>query len=541
MSYSLTGESYTEREGEPEKLDSESIKELVRDTPPSGKQRKIGFVAFVATLGSLLFGYDTGVISGALPYMHMPYSADGLALTAVEEGLIGGLLLLGCAFGAILGGKLSDRYGRRHNILVLAVLFFVGAIACAASPNIWFLYPARFVLGLAVGGASATVPVYLSETAPKRIRGTLVAVDQLMIVTGQLLAFSVNAIMANAMGGPEVHVRDEPESLLHSWDEVQRNAELISAIDGGNGNVWRWMLLVCSIPAVALWIGMRMMPESARWYAANYRIVDAIGALKRVRTEQDDVAAEIDEMIDVHRQEEEQEKLHFKDLFKEKWIRNLVFIGVMLAIFQQTTGVNTMMYYAPKVLQASGLGTQAAITLNVLTGVGSVVGATIGLWAINKFSRRTVLLVGQSGLTLMLIAMSLTFKLGIQPHVLKDGSVDAAGMNPVLPYVVICIIMCFMLFMQGGPGPIVWVMLSEIFPSKARGVAMGFTVFMLWVVNALITFGFPILMEAVGPVGTYLLFSAINIGALGFHYFKVPETKYHSLEELEIEFQRRYA
>ncbi|MDO5049083.1 MAG: MFS transporter [Actinomycetaceae bacterium] len=541
MSNPSAGASYANRERQVGNLDPEHIRHLVETTPASGKRRNIGFVAFVATLGSLLFGYDTGVISGALPYMHMPNAASGLALTAVEEGLVGGLLLLGCAFGAIFGGRLSDRYGRRHNILLLAVIFFVGAIACAVSPNIWVLYPSRFVLGLAVGGASATVPVYLSETAPKRIRGTLVAVDQLMIVTGQLLAFSVNAILANAMGGPEVHIEGDAEGALQSWDAVQHNAELINAIDGGNGNVWRWMLVLCSIPAIALWIGMRMMPESSRWYAANLRIVEAIGALKRVRSEKDDVAAEIDEMIDIHRQEQAQEKMRFKDLFKEKWIRNLVIIGVMLAIFQQTTGVNTMMYYAPKVLQATGLGAQAAITLNVLTGVGSVIGAALGLWAINKFSRRTVLLVGQSGLTLMLISMSLTFKFGIQPYVMEDGSIDAAAMNPMLPFVVIGIIMVFMLFMQGGPGPVVWVMLAEIFPTKARGVAMGFAVFMMWIVNALITFGFPILMEEVGPVGTYVLFSVINIGALLYHYFKVPETKYHSLEELEIEFQRRYS
>ncbi|MGO2023268.1 MAG: MFS transporter, partial [Brachybacterium tyrofermentans] len=141
------------------------IAELVRTTPAAGPKRSIGLLAVVACLGGFLFGYDTGVISGALPYMYMPKEAGGLALTSLEEGLVGGFLLAGCAVGAIIGGRLSDRYGRRHNLLILAVVFFVGAVACALSPSLWVLYPARFVLGLAVGGASTTVPVYLSETA----------------------------------------------------------------------------------------------------------------------------------------------------------------------------------------------------------------------------------------------------------------------------------------------------------------------------------------------------------------------------------------
>lgn len=257
------------------------IDELVTQTPASGRRRSVAFVAVVATLGSLLFGYDTGVIAGALPYMYMPHAAGELGINSFEEGLVGGILLIGCAFGAFFGGRLSDRYGRRHNILLLAVVFFVGAMACTFSPNLWVLYPARFVLGFAIGGASATVPVYLAETAPKRIRGTLVGVDQLMIVTGQFLAFAMNAIIARGItGGPEARVStvDPGTSVTingvrttieagqcYTWDALQQVADAVT-IDGGNGNTWRYMLVICSIPAIALWIGMRMMPESSRWY-----------------------------------------------------------------------------------------------------------------------------------------------------------------------------------------------------------------------------------------------------------------------------------
>ena len=263
----------------PADLSRKQIDSLVSATPPSGKRRSVGFVALVATLGSLLFGYDTGVISGALSYMHMPDAAGGLHLNSFEEGLIGGILLLGCACGAFFGGRLSDQYGRRHNILLLAGVFFVGALACTFSPNIWCLYPARFVLGLAVGGASATVPIYLAETAPKSIRGTLVGIDQLMIVTGQFLAFAMNAGIARLTGGPEAAVASvEPGTAVtingattvveagrtYSWDVLKSVSNAVTVDDGGNGATWRWMLVLCSIPAIALWLGMRMMPESSR-------------------------------------------------------------------------------------------------------------------------------------------------------------------------------------------------------------------------------------------------------------------------------------
>ncbi len=175
----------------------EELQRLVETTPAAGKKRSIALLAAVATFGSLLFGYDTGVIAGALPYMYMPGTAGGLGLNEFDEGLVGAFLAVGAAFGAILGGRLSDRYGRRHNILLLAAIFLVGTIGCTLSPNIPILLVFRFVLGWAVGGASATVPIYLSESAPTRVRGQLVALDQFMIVFGQLLAYSMTIVNRN--------------------------------------------------------------------------------------------------------------------------------------------------------------------------------------------------------------------------------------------------------------------------------------------------------------------------------------------------------
>ena len=201
------------------------VAELVETTQPAGPKRRMGVVAAVATLGSLLFGYDTGVISGALPFMYLPHGAGGLTLTVGHEGAIGGTLTLGAAFGGLIGGMMSDRWGRRHNLLILAFLFVVGALGTAGAPSVWVMYPFRVVLGFAVGAASATVPVYLSETSPKRMRGRIVALDQFMIVFGQLLAFSVNAAISAAHGGPSLMVTADPTGRLspgtYSWDTLQ--------------------------------------------------------------------------------------------------------------------------------------------------------------------------------------------------------------------------------------------------------------------------------------------------------------------------------
>lgn len=538
----------------PTDLTRAEIEDLVEKTPPSGKRRSVGFVALIATLGSLLFGYDTGVISGALPYMYLPNGAGGMHLNSTEEGLVGATLLGGCALGAFFGGRLSDQYGRRHNILLLAVVFFIGAMGCTFSPNIWVLYIARFILGLAVGGASATVPVYLAETAPKSIRGTLVGIDQLMIVTGQFLAFAMNAGIARLSGGPEATVTavegqqtitvDGQATVVevgqtYSWDALKAVSDYVT-VDGGNGETWRYMLVICSIPAIALWLGMRMMPESSRWHAANYHYAKAIADLKRVRKEDDDIAGEIDEMIEVNRREATQEQWTLARCFSTRWTRRVLIIGVLVGVFNQTTGVNTMMYYAPKILQNAGFGTEAAITLTVLTGVASVIGSSLGLWLLLRFSRRAVLIGGTVGLTVMLWVMTALFLFGINPHLDEAGNV-LSTMPALIPYLVVVVIIVYMLFMQGGNAPGTWVIMSELFPARMRGAAMGFAVLCLWVVNAIITFLFPIMMDKLGPVATYLIFSIINVVAVIYMIRRVPETKYSSLEELEEEFQQRYA
>ncbi|BAW92543.1 sugar transporter [Actinomyces sp. Chiba101] len=516
----------------------DKITELVEQTPPSGKKRSLGAIAIVATLGSLLFGYDTGVISGALPYMYLPTDAGGLNINATEEGLVGAMLCLGAALGAWLGGRLSDMYGRRHNITVLAIVFLVGALGCTFSPNIWILYVFRVVLGFAVGGASATVPVFLGETAPKRIRGTLVALDQMMIVFGQFVAFSMNAALAQVHGGPAVHVNGEEQQ----WDAVKHTVDL-AMIDGGNGAAWRYMLVIASLPAVFLWIGIRMMPESSRWYVANLRIPEAIGALKRVRDEAKDgpIANEIDEMIEVQRQEAAQEKWGLSQIWATPWTRKLLWIGIILGLADQFTGINTAMYYTPKVLAAAGFSVTDSISLNVISGGISFIGSAVGLWLVTKFARRHVGIYQEASIVVSLTALSAVFFFMIQPFQDSDGNIDtgAAGFNSFAPVLVLIIVCLFVFAKQSGT--VTWVLVSEIFPAKVRGTALGLAVAALWIANGIVAYIFPVMMEYIGAAGTYLIFALINVGSLLFYMKVVPETKYDSLEELEMRFEKEYS
>ena len=526
----------------------DKIQELVDTTPPSGRRRSLGLIALVATLGSLLFGYDTGVISGALPYMHLPRAAGGLALTTWEEGLVGTFLCVGAAIGASSGGKLSDRYGRRHNITMLAMVFFFGALGCTFSPNIWVLYFFRIVLGFAVGGASATVPVFLGETAPKRIRGTLVAVDQMMIVFGQFLAYAMNAALTQYHGGPQVTVtqdvvNSEGETLARAgqtvaWETIKNIQDVMTMTSDGNGMTWRYMLVLASLPAIALWIGIRLMPESSRWYVANLRIPEAIGSLKRVRDESKDgpIADEIDEMLEIQRKEAGQEKWGLAQIWSTGWTRRLLIIGIILGLADQLTGINTAMYYTPKVLSAAGLPMSDAISLNVVSGGVSFIGSAVGLWLVTRFARRHVGIYQETSIVVSLGLLAAVFFFLIQPYQDADGNIS--GAPAFAPFLVLIIVSLFVFAKQSGT--VTWVLVAEIFPSKVRGTAMGLAVGALWIANAIVAAVFPVMMEKLGGALTYLIFCLINVGSLIFYMRFVPETKYHSLEELEERFEKEY-
>ena len=447
-------------------------------------------IMIISTFGGLLFGYDTGVINGALPFMGKP---DQLALTPVTEGLVVSILLAGAAIGAVLGGRISDWQGRRKNIICLAVIYFIAAVGCSLAPNLEVMVCCRFLLGLAVGGSSVTVPTYLAETAPAERRGRIVTQNEFMIVTGQFLAFVINAVLAFTMGD--------------------------------NTHVWRYMLFVCAMPALVLFFGMLKMPESPRWLTAHGRFSDAMYVLQKVRNTESRAIAEIEEIKDTLAAEKQIKQATLRD-FGIPWIRRLLLIGLGLAIVQQLTGINMIMYYGTTILEESGFSAKTALLANTLNGLTSVLAVFVGMKLMTIAKRRTLLLVGMTGTTcaLFVLAMAAKFFAGTE----------------ILPYIVLCTTIVFLAFMQGTLGPVVWLILSEIYPLRIRGMGMGMAVFGLWASNGIIGFCFPIVLSTVGMFSTFMAFVVIGILSLIFIKVFVPETKGKSLEELEKEFRNYY-
>lgn len=443
-------------------------------------------IILVSTFGGLLFGYDTGVINGALPYMS---ESDQLNLNSFTQGLVTSALLFGAAFGAVVGGRLADYNGRRKTILYLAILFFVSTIGCTISPNAAVMILCRFLLGLAVGGASVTVPTYLAEMSPAESRGKMVTQNELMIVTGQLLAFTFNAIIGNMLGE--------------------------------NPHVWRYMLPIAAIPAVFLFFGMLRVPESPRWLVSKGKNNEALTVLQKIR-ESKRAKSELQEIDSAYEQEAKMEKATFKDL-TTPWVRRVVFLGIGIAVVQQITGVNSIMYYGTEILKDAGFQTEAALIGNIGNGVISVLATFVGIWLLGKVGRRPMLITGLVGTTTALLLIGI-FSL------VFEGSA-------ALPYIVLALTITFLAFQQGAISPVTWLMLSEIFPLRLRGLGMGVTVFCLWGINFLVGLTFPVLLASIGLSTTFFVFVVLGIGAILFVKKFLPETKGLTLEELEQRFR----
>jgi major inositol transporter-like SP family MFS transporter len=447
-------------------------------------QRRLDLITIVATLGGLLFGYDTGVINGALE----PMKAD-LGLDATGEGLVTSTLLVGAAVGAAACGKLNDALGRKKTLTILAVIFFVGTIGCVLAPNIEVMIPSRVILGFAVGGASVTVPVYLAELAPTERRGSLAGRGELAIVVGQLLAFAINAVIGNVWGEHE--------------------------------GVWRYMLAVAAIPAVALFVGMLQMPESPRWLISKDRHDDALAVLMQVRSEER-ARAEMEEVEYLHEEEVQANMGGWKDL-KEPWVRRIFIAGIGVAIAQQCTGINSIMYYGTEVLTLAGFSASAALIANVANGVLAVIGSALCLfWLMDRVPRRKLIIGGFIATTTChaLIVLS--------SFLLPEGLTKA--------FVVLTFMVLFVFCMQLALNIPVWVIISEMFPLDIRGFGMGVSVLCLWVANAVIAFLFPIVVEAIQIQGAFLVFVVLGLIAIFFLKVFLPETKDRSLEELEEAF-----
>lgn len=441
-------------------------------------------------MGALSYGYDTGVISGALPFMSRSHAEGGLALTPLTEGLVTSALVVGAAFGSFLSGRLADRYGRKRTLILLGIVYMLGALGTALSPTIPIMVALRFFLGLGVGGASAVVPMFLAEVAGPGQRGRLVTQNELMIVGGQLLAYVSNAVLAQTSGNP---------------------------------GVWRYMLAIPAIPAVLLWVGMIVVPESPRWLALHKRPRHAKAVLERLRHSPEQAKKELNEIVKLAKDERGQ--VSWRDL-TQPWVRNIFLIGCGLGFVQQFTGINAFMYFTPSILQSTGLGTNAALTATITNGVVSVLATFLGIWLMGRLGRRPTLMTGLSGIVCVMILLGLTM-IFLPTAVWRS-------------YLALGLILVFLTFNQGFVSPIYWLLMSELFPIRLRGIVMGLAVSVQWVFNAIVAFVFPIINHALGGV-TFFLFAGLNVVSLLFVFRFLPETRGKSLEKLEVELKARYS
>ncbi len=432
----------------------------------------------IAAIGGLLFGYDTGVISGALLYIK-----DDLDAGTFEQQAIVAVLLLGAMLGALGAGYLADRISRKWTKVVAGAVYVVGALGCAFSVNAEMLIGFRFVLGLAVGTASFVVPLYISEVSPPRVRGGLVSFNQLAIVSGILLAYLTN----------------------YAFKDV--------------GGEWRWMLGVAAVPGVVLVVGMLTVPHTPRWLMLVGRRDQARDVLQRLRDGDPD--ADVDrEIADMEAAEKEERGVRTRDLLRSRF-RPLLVIGVGLALAQQFVGVNTVIYYAPTILSDTGMGNSAALAATIVVGLTNLVFTVLAVVLLDKVGRRKLLLVGTAGLLLALVVLGAYFT----STTLQDdyGWLALAGL--------VLFIASFAL----GLGPVFWLMISEIFPVGIRSAAMSVCTIANWGANFLVAQTFLTLTGAITRQGVFFLYAALALLSLLFFAAKVPETKGRSLEEIQEE------
>jgi sugar porter (SP) family MFS transporter len=427
-------------------------------------------------LGGLLFGYDLGVVAGALLYIKPEFGLD-----SVEVGFVTSSLLLGAMIGALGCGGLSERYGRRRVVLAAGVLFSAGALVASLAPVLWVLLAGRLVMGVAIGALSVSVPIYLSEITPPASRGALSGLNQLMISTGILVAYLVDLGL-------------------------------------GSSHAWRWMFGLALVPAVALMTGLIFQPESPRWLVRQGRIDEARAVLTRNRTEAE-ADADIAEIRSAAGQGDRRAELAL--LWTHPALRRILVIGVALAFFQQIIGVNTIIYYAPTILTKLGYKSSAAILANAgLGGLTVLVTIIMLVFVVDRVGRRTPLVLGAIGMTACMVLLGLTFLVAGFGHGGAGGWLAIVGLAGFK--------VCYSLSWGG----MVWIMLGEMFPLRVRAMAMGIATFANWLGNLLVGQFFPQLLGA-GTGTVFFIFAGISVLACGFAYRWIPETRNRTLEQIE--------
>jgi SP family galactose:H+ symporter-like MFS transporter len=450
-------------------------------TPKSSKAAVL-FTCITAALAGLLFGLDIGVVSGASAHFQKDFAIPD---SMVEQ--IVSALLWGAVAGTFASGYFARKYGRRPTLIASALIFVVGSIACGFATTPWMLVAARFGLGIAVGAASFTAPLYLSEVAPQNIRGSLISMYQLMITIGILLAF----------------LSDTWLSSYSSWTF------------GGEGN-WRIMLGVVAIPAVFMLLGVIMLPESPRWLRLagyNEKAKKVLGTLREAAEVQPELDA-IDESLKV--------KQAGGSLFKTNAnFRRVIFLGVTLQVIQQLTGINVIMYYAPRIFEIAGFeSTLGQMWGTVAIGVTNVLATFIAIAFVDKLGRKPIMVAGLWVMGLSMVGVGSIFNHGVEG-------------NQGLAYLSIACLIVFIIGFAMSAGPIVWILCSEIYPLSGRDFGVTVSTATNWIVNGIVGVTFLTLLNQVGPGNTFWLYGLMNIGFLVVFKFFVPETKGVSLERIE--------
>jgi sugar porter (SP) family MFS transporter len=451
------------------------------------------FIAIIAATGGLLFGFDTGVISGAIPYFQSYFNIDN---SVIENITTAGLM--GAIVGALFCGRVTDLLGRKKVILAAAVIFATGALwsGLAASPT--QLIAARLFLGIAIGVSSFAVPLYIAEISPAKIRGRLVSMFQLMITIGILVSYLSDLFFA----------------------------------DDANPDCWRPMFYIGVVPAVILFIGMWFLPETPCWLLLKGCEDECRKALSRVEkpalieTSLSQIKAGI---------AQNKERSDWREIFKP-WLRNALIIAIGIMFFQQAVGINTIMYYCPKIFLMAGFTDNiSAIWASVSVGVVNVVFTIVAVYFVDRLGRRKLYFLGMSGIFVSLICLALCFAFN---HALGDAG----------KWLSIVLVFLYIIFFAVSIGPLGWLIITEIFPLKVRGLGSSIGSLSVWVFNSIVAFTFFKIVKAFtipgteiiiqdepsgNPAGAFLFYALIALAGIIWGYFYIPETKGISLDKIE--------
>jgi MFS transporter, SP family, galactose:H+ symporter len=440
---------------------------------PGNRSIFVLLVAAIAALGGLLFGYDTGVISGAILFIKHDYG-----LSTGQQEIVVSVVLIGAMLGALIAGGLADRAGRRPTLIVAGIVFALGALGSAAATSIPFLIGARFVVGLAIGLSSVTAPLYLSEVAPRDSRGALVSLYQFAVTIGILGAYLVDLALAP-------------------------------------GGAWRPMLGLALIPAALLFFGMLLMPETPRWLFANERDDDGRRVLAHSRAADEVVEAE-HEIRESLAQTQGGGKIR---ALLSPALRRPLLIGIGLAVLQQVTGINTVIYYGPQIFQLAGAGgNEAALLATTIVGIVNVVLTVVAIVAIDRWGRKPLLYLGVAGMGIALTALALAFGLPA-----LAGARAPIALGSLMLYVG-----CFAFSL----GPITWLLISEVYPLRVRGRGMSVATLANWGANFAVSLVFLSMLQALGTSATFLVYAALCAATIVFTALVVPETKRRELEAI---------